>query len=277
MVFQPSLPLTGLGGWNFLQSTYDRQLENFSQSPQVSRDIEYMTEKLSSPMSVEDLLDDRRLLRTTMTAIGLEGEDWKRGYIDKVLKESADPDSTFLARLNNAGYDRFAELFTPDENGQVSVSTEDAQELSDLYQKEAFKIAVGEVDNNMRLALNYQPSLQNIVDNSASEEAIGFKILGNVPLRSVLESALGLPSDMRQLDVEKQVEILKDKAGARYGIKDLSELTQPEVVDRVIEQFHARESLNQGPGPGTRGSTALTLLSGIGSQGSQNLFLSLLS
>lgn len=276
MVFQPSIPLSGLGGWNFLQSTYDRQLENFSKTVQVGRDVQYMNEKLSSPMSVDELLDDRRLLRTAMTAIGLEGEEWKRGFIDKVLQESADPDSNFLARLNNPGYDKFAELFTPDENGQVSVSTADALDLGTRYQTEAFTIAVGNIDNNMRLGLNYQTGLKDIVDNSSSEDAIAFKILGNVPLRSVLESALGLPSDIRQLDIDRQADILKGRVQSQYGIRDLAELAEPETIDRVIEQFHARESLNQGPAPGTRGSVALTLLSGIGSLGSQNLFLSLL-
>ena len=100
MVFQPVIPLSGFGGWNFLQSTYDAQLETFSKSAQIKNDIDYLTEKFAEPMAVEDFLSDGRLRRITMTAYGLAGEEWKTGYVRTVLDEVQDPASTFLARLN---------------------------------------------------------------------------------------------------------------------------------------------------------------------------------
>ena len=71
MVFQPVIPLSGFGGWNFLQSTYDSQLQTFSNSAQIKNDIDYFTEKFAEPMAVEDFLSDQRLRRISMTAFGL--------------------------------------------------------------------------------------------------------------------------------------------------------------------------------------------------------------
>lgn len=275
MVFNPAIPLGGIGGWRFLERTYDRQLESFAQSPQIQNDREYMLEKLSKPVAVEDFLDDRRLLRVTMTAFGLNGEEWKRGFIDKVLTEVGDPESTFLQRLNNPAYTRFAEAFTP-QDGQIAINAEARMQIADNYEAEAFEIAVGEVDNSMRLALNFQAEIPEITSGDASEDAILFRMLGSVPVRTVLESALNLPSDVRQLPIERQAEIFKERLQANFGINDVSELADPENITTVVERFHAVSALSSGPSASSPGSTALLLLGGgfgFGSAASQNLFL----
>lgn len=274
-MFQPIIPLSGIGGWNFLQSTYDRQLENFADSAQVRNDREYMENKLSSPMSLEDFLDDKRLLRVTMTAFDLGGEEWKRGFIDKVLSESSDPDSSFLERLNNAQYTRFAEALSPNEKGTINLSTDALTDLGNRFEAASFKVEVGVIDDNMRLGLNFQTEIGELIKASSSDEANLFRLLGSVPVRAVLESALNLPSDIGNLSVEKQAEIFDEKLQSTFGIQNVSELTDPDIINRVITRFHAIESLNGEISSSTRGATALTLLTGVGSNASENMFLSL--
>lgn len=274
-MFQPIIPLSGIGGWNFLQSTYDRQLENFADSAQVRNDREYMENKLSSPMSLEDFMDDSRLLRVTMTAFDLGGEEWKRGFIDKVLTESSDPDSSFLERLNNAQYTRFAEALSPNEKGTINLSPEALTDLGNRFEAASFKVEVGEIDDNMRLGLNYQTEIGELVSASSSDEANLYRLLGSVPVRAVLESALNLPSDIANLSVEKQAEIFDEKLQSTFGIQNVSELIDPDMINRVVTRFHAIESLNGEISSSARGATALTLLTGVGSGASENMFLSL--
>ena len=225
---QPAIPMSGLAGWSFLQTTYSRQLETFSDSASVKNDRAYMSEKLSSPISLDDFMSDRRLLRVTMTAFDLAGEEWKGGFIRKALEEAVNPDSTFLKRLNN-----------PD----------------------------------------YQQKIVDIAGTGASNDAIAYRILGNVPVKTVLEKALNLPSDLSKQPIEKQAEMLRDKLSSAFGISDLGDLVMPDNVDAVIRRFHVMETVNNGPSALTPGYTALTLLGGgqgFGSIASQNLFLSLL-
>lgn len=274
-MFQPIIPLSGIGGWNFLQSTYDRQLENFADSAQVRNDREYMENKLSSPMSLEDFMDDSRLLRVTMTAFDLGGEEWKRGFIDKVLTESSDPESSFLERLNNAQYTRFAEALSPNEKGTINLSPEALTDIGNRFEAASFKVEVGEIDDNMRLGLNYQTEIGELVSASSSDEANLYRLLGSVPVRAVLESALNLPSDIANLSVEKQAEIFDEKLQSTFGIQNVSELIDPDMINRVVTRFHAIESLNGEISSSARGATALTLLTGVGSGASENMFLSL--
>ena len=275
---QPAIPMSGLAGWSFLQSTYNRQLETFSDSASVKNDRAYMTEKLSKPVSLDDFMSDRRLLRVTMTAFDLGGEEWKGGFIRKVLEEAATPDSTFLDRLNNPAYTKFAQTFAF-EDGTLSLDADKIEQLGENFETAAFRIAVGDVDESMRLSLNYQQKIVDIAGTGSSNDAIAYRILGNPPVKAVLETALNLPSDISKQPIEKQAEILRDKLRSSFGISDLSQLTDPDNVNAVIRRFHVMETVNNGPSAMTPGYTALTLLGGgqgFGAIASQNLFLSLL-
>lgn len=271
-MFQPVVPLSGIGGWAFLQSTYDRQLESYADSADIKQDRAYLTEKLSQPMTMEDLVGDRRLLRVALTAFDLAGEEWKGGFIRKVLTEAADPESTFLARLNNPQYTRFAEAFRP-VDGKIQFTAEQVEQLGDMYEAASFELAVGDVDNSMRLGLNFKSEIGELVKDGSSEDAVLYRLLGSVPVRTVLETALNLPSDIRKLPIEKQADLVGEKIKSAFGIGNVADLKEPEVTEKVIRRFLAMESIQQSTAPSGPAATALTLLSGLGSTGSQNLFL----
>jgi len=272
-MFQPVIISSGLTGWRFLEATMDRQMENFAKSPRIASDRAYLEEKLSQPLTQEAFLDDRRLLRVAMTAVGLEGEEWKRGFIDKVLTEAADPESTFLARLNNPAYTEFAEIFVP-VNGSVTPTPERVSDLGRRFEAASFRIAAGETDSSMRLSLDYQARIADVARPGRSEDAVVFRLLADVPMRTVLEGALNLPGEFVKLPIESQSELLKTGLRTKLGVSDVSKLADPQLVDRTLERFHAVNALNASPAAAPSGSVALALLGGVGATASQNLFLS---
>lgn len=275
-MFQPVIPLSGIGGWRFLQSTYDRQLQSHSESPQIRADRNYMIGKLSQPISTEDFLNDKRLLRVALTAFDLGGEEWKRGFISKALTEAADPESTFLARLNNPKYTAFADTFAS-ASGTISLSEATVQDLAARFNAAAFEVSVGEVDDSMRLALNYQSEITRLAGSGAGESAILYRILGDVPVRTVLEKATGLPDSIRKLPIEKQAEMLKSALQKSFGISKPADLASVANTDRVIQRYHALEAVASASAAMSGAANALTLLNGglgLGSQASLNLLLS---
>ncbi|KCZ92234.1 DUF1217 domain-containing protein [Hyphomonas johnsonii] len=277
-MFQPVIPLTGNSGWKFLEATYDRQLESHSKSPQVRLDRDYLTEKFSEPVAVEDLLKDKRLLRVALTAFDLGGEEWKGGFIRKVLEEVVDPESSFLARLNNPKYTQFAEALAP-KDGVISLTPANLAKMATDFETASFESAVGEVDDDMRLSLNYKSEIGTILGNGSSDNAILYRMLGDVPMRTVLEGAMNLPSDIRNLPIERQAEILKGRLQSTLGIQKLTDLKSPEMVEKVIQRYHAMQAISQSINATSPGAAALTLLNnavGFGAQASQNLFLSIL-
>lgn len=278
MAFQPIIPMSGIGGWKYLQATYDKQLQSHSNSPQVRRDRDYMIEKFSQPIAVEDFLKDARLVRVSMTAFDLSGEEWKKGFINKVLTEVADPESTFLKRLNNSKYTAFAEALKP-QDGKITLSEDDLAAIAVRFEASSFELAVGNVDDNMRLALNYQDEIKSLAAEGVSDTAIAYRILGDVPVSTLLKTALNLPSDMKGLSIERQAEILQNSLKKTLGVSKLSDMASPEIVDKAIVRYHAMKSITEGSTMYTPASAALTLLGGssygYGNNASQNLFLSI--
>lgn len=279
MSYQPVIPLTGYNGWKFLESTLDKQIENYSDSASVKNDRDYFEQKMSSPITMEDFLADRRLLRISLTAFDLGGEEWKGGFIRHVMEERADPDSTFLKRLNNTAYTNFADTFAL-EDGKVSLSADTIATLGDQFELASFRSAVGDVDNNMKLSLNFQAKIGELVRAESSETANLYRLLGDVPVRTVLETALNLPGDFNSLDLDLQAKILKERMLSVFSISKVSDITQPDVVDKAIQRFHTMDMIESGQSSLSSGSVALTLLNnaaGFGATASQNLFLSILS
>lgn len=275
-MFQPVIPLSGNTGWKFLQATYDRQLQTLSDTAQMKADRAYLADKLSKPIKTEAFLADKRLMRVALTAFDLGGEEWKRGFIGKVLKEVADPQSTFLARLNNPNFTAFAQALKP-KNGVITVTPAAIATMSAAFDKSSFEAAVGEVDDSMRLALNYQSDIAGLMGKGSSETAILYRLLGSVPVRKVLETALNLPTDIRKLPIEKQAELLKTGLQTKLGVTDIKDLAKPDKVDFVIKRFHALQAVNSGNASYSSGANALTLLNGgagLGGQGGINLLLS---
>tara|TARA_R100000935_G_scaffold25190_1_gene44924 strand:- start:487 stop:1329 length:843 start_codon:yes stop_codon:yes gene_type:complete len=279
MVYQPVIPLTGYGGWKFLESTFDKQLEGFTDSTSVKNDRQYFQDKMSSPIAMEDFLSDKRLLRVSLTAFDLGGEEWKVGFIRHVMEEKADPESNFLTRLNNQAYTNFANTFAVTD-GKISLSADAIATLSDDFELASFRSAVGDVDNNMKLSLNYKAKIGELVREESSDSANLYRILGDVPVRTVLETALNLPSSWQKLDVDQQADILKERMLSVFSISNVTDLTNEDVMDKVIQRFHTMDSIANGQSSLSSGSVALTLLNnaaGFGSTASQNLFLSIVS
>jgi hypothetical protein len=127
---------------------------------------------------------------------------------------------------------------------------------------------VGETSNDMRLAMTFRREMAEL---SKGEGASWFAVLGSKPLRTVLEKALGLPKEFGQIDVDRQRDMIADRAGRAFGKEDLTAFQDPAMVEKAINRFLARAQLEAGPSPTAPGVAALTLLQGATDAGSQGL------
>ncbi|WP_416877208.1 DUF1217 domain-containing protein [Litorimonas sp.] len=277
MAFTPVIPNGGLAGWSFLQRTLDRQEDIFSKSPDIKRDIEYFKNNIQNVETLDDLMQDRKILKVALGAFGLGEEISKGAFVRKILDEGVTEQRSFARRLNNPDYIEMAKTFNF-EGGQLSLSETDINRIAAQYERQNFEIEVGNVDDSMRLALNFQREIQDLAGAGLSENAGWFRLLGSVPMRTVIEGAFNLPTEFAALDIDKQKEILSDKAQSKFGGKSIDVFTDPDVVDRVINDFLLRKQIEAGPSTSTPGFAALSILgqsnSGVGSSGLFNLLLS---
>ena len=275
MAFSPIIPVSGLAGWSYLKTTLDTQSEVFNRSPEIQRDVDYFNENIGDVETLDDLMSDRQLLRVALGAFGLGDEINKGAFVRKVLEEGTENSSSFAVRLNNSDYLDMAKVFVVGENGQLSISADQASEITQGYQEEAFEVELGEVDNSMRLALNFTRDIEELANDGLSENAGWFKAMASVPMRTVLEGAFNLPESFSALDVDRQKDILADKSNDLFGGKTIDVFKDPEVIDTAVRRYLLREQIESGPSALTPGFAALSLLGGgLGSAGITNLLLS---
>ncbi|WP_375258833.1 DUF1217 domain-containing protein [Citreimonas sp.] len=260
MSFQPIVVGSGLVGWQFLQSTQDRQKEVFNASPLLKRDTDYFAQNIGSIKTAEDLVSDRRLLRVALGAFGLQDDIDSKFFIRRILEDGTTERTALANRLADERYKAFSKAFGFDNPfGPKTSSVGFAQDIVAKFRQQSFEVAVGESDQSLRLALNFKRGLTEIHESGSSENAQWFRLMGTPPMRTVLEKALNLPSSFGQLDIDVQKDVFQEKARARFGTDKISEMLEPDVMKKVVQTYLLQEQIGQFQ-TSNSGQIALTLL-----------------
>ncbi len=277
MPIPPAVPFTGLAGLKFLDRTYDRQFGLFSSSPDIEREIEYFMEKAAEVRSVDDLMGDRRLLRVALGAFGLDDDIDKGAFIRKVLADGTTNSRSFANRLVEPAYREMSEVLGFGDVGGYLFQESTRQKIAADFKARQFELSIGEQDVDLRLAMNFRREAVRIVEEGGTDETIWLKMLGSQPLRSVVQSALNLPSSFATIDLDQQVEIITERADRFVGNDGPNAFTDPQVMEQFVDRFLLNSQLANGfVSDNTRGLTALTMLqsAGVGTGASTGLFTS---
>ena len=261
MSFSPVIPLSGYQGWTFLNRTMEAQRTAFLNDPTISRATETFREKIGSIKTAEALVSDRQLLDVALTAFGLEEDIDAKAFVEKVLAEGTMKDGAFASRLADKRYAALARTFGFGDLGASTSMPGFAEDITARFEARKFEAAVGETDDRLRRALNLDQAVKDIFDSVTSANARWFAVMGDLPLRSVFEGALGLPSSLGKLDLDQQLETFKDKFSAVFETDDLTVLKDPAAQEKLIRLFLIRSEAAAGAAMG-RGAIALQLLSG---------------
>jgi ADP-ribose pyrophosphatase YjhB (NUDIX family) len=263
MTFQPVIPTGGIVGWRFLQRTYDAQIESFASSAVNERESQYFLDNIGKVQTAEDLVSDRRLLQVALGAFGLEGDINNRYFIQKILSDGTSADDALSNRLADGRYREFSEAFGlgPGEIRRTGLVTF-MEDIARDNVVSRFEVAVGERDDTMRISLYARHALADLAAEDTSADTKWFDLMGLPPLRSMMETALGLPSSFAQLDLDRQLEVFKDRLSRATGSEDLSQFTDESAIDQLTDRYLARSQISQLQSTISPAQTALILLGG---------------
>lgn len=241
MTFQPIVPLSGYSGWLFLERTLESQQEAFTESSAVVRTTDTFRERIGSITTAEDLIADRQLLSVALGAFGLDEDIDNKFFIRKVLEDgTVDPD----ALANKLSDTRYADLSEAFGFGDLAFPRTGlsffADEIIGRYETQQFQKAVGEQNNDMRLALNLAPALSDVVSGNSTNDGQWFGVMGNAPLRELFQTALGFPSSFAAIDLDTQLEQFKSRAQSTFGTDQISDLESPENQEKLIRLYMLR-------------------------------------
>lgn len=261
MSFQPVLPLSGYSGWGLLKRTMARQQAVQQALPVQQRDEAYFRDRIGKADTAEKLVNDKRLLRIALTAFGLEGDVNSKAFIQKVLEGGTLKEGSLANKLADKQYQKFAAAFG---YGDFSVPrtrlSTFADEILTQYRARSFETAVGEQNNTYRLAMNAEREIPALAANATSENAKWYTVLGNAPLREVMQTALGLPKSFSSIDIDQQVGVLKKRTEAAFGSSDVAQFKDPAKMEALTRRFLLQSEMQGQGAAASPAATALMLL-----------------
>ena len=273
MSFQPVIPFGGYTGWKFLSRTLAPQQTAFNKTPVIQRDTDYFKANIGKIKTAEALVDDRRLLKVALGAFGLDSDIDSTFFIRKVLQDGTLTTGALANKLADKRYLEFSKAFGFGDYATPSTQLSDfGTQITDLYQTRQFEIAVGDSDTNLRLALGLQRDLGAVAAKSSGEDTKWYTILGNTALRTVFQTALGLPASFAAIDVDKQLATLKSRVAATFGDDTVSQFKDPAQIGALVKKFLLRADAQGVSAQSLKGSAALLML-----QSSQTQYRTLLS
>ncbi|TNC51558.1 DUF1217 domain-containing protein [Rubellimicrobium rubrum] len=262
MTYQPVLPLGGYTGWRYLQRTLDTQQASFSKSAPVQRATEYFKANISKAKTAADLVGDRRLLEVALGAFGLSDDVNSKAFVQKILEGGTIKSTALANKLSDKRYAALAFEFGYGNLGARTGLSGFADKIIAKYQQQAFQEAVGDQNNDFRMALNLSEGIKDITGKTQNTNAQWYLVMGNAPLKQVFQKAMGLPASLSAINVDKQLTAFKDRAQSIFGTTKVSDFADPAKQEKLVRLFLLRsESQSSAASPA---SMALQLLGGAG-------------
>ena len=240
--------------WKILQRTEARQIEALRKDSIVQRSTTYLRENIDKVRSPEALVKDYRLLSGVLSAFGLENDISNKAFIRKILESDPADQKALVNRLSDKRYLRMAQTI-----GTGGTPAELADRLTEAFVTREHERRVGGAHEELRLAMNGRRELQQFAGRTASDRTLWYEVMGNPPLRKLMEGALGLSRSLGKLPVERQNQEFMPAAQRTFGTTSLAALAEPARTEKVIQNYLARSQLTESA-VANRYSAAMSLL-----------------
>lgn len=242
MTYTPALPLTGYAGWVFLKRTAATQQAVLNSQPEIKRDEAYFRENIGKIDTAEELVKDRRLLKVALGAFGLENDINSKAFIQKVLEGGTLQSGSLANKLADKQYQKLSAAFG---FGDFKTPRNKISDFPDkilaAYKTRNFEVAVGEQNDDLRLAMNAEREVASLAaKTTTSNDARWYSVLGSTPMRRVFEKALGLPTTFSSLDIDRQLEIMKEKSQAQLGTDQIADFDDAATMEKLLRRFLIR-------------------------------------
>lgn len=212
---------------NYLMLAEQNGLDTSSQG--VIDEVNYYLETIPEITSIDDFLADDRVVSFALAAHGFDGAVGKERLREMLEGGVDDPESPAL-KQDDERFARFVESFNFARYGEDATTVNEAQEPTvDRYLRQSLEEDAGEQNEGVRLALYFERKAPDI------ESFMG--ILADPALAEVMRTALGLPDEIAQADIDQQVAMME----RRFDIEDFKD---PEKLDEFLKQFTSLWEIN---------------------------------
>lgn len=220
-----------------------------------------------------DFILSPELLDVTISAFGLPKDTFTSNFfLGMVLSDPLD-DNSLVNQFGDDGWRQLVGVLGTSTQGRSDLVLESfVKDVTDRYLERSFEVAVGEQDQSIRLALNFARDIGRVAEGSSVATTGWLQIMGSEPLRRVIDSALGLPAEFAQLEIEAQETVYRERSLAVFGGEDPSIFRDQAVVVDVLTRFFGAQDQSQADLSGARGFAAIQLMQQTATFAQRGLF-----
>lgn len=249
--------------YNLVRENYGRLIQQQTKRAEVQREIDYFVQNIKNVETPEDLIEDSRLYRFTLTAFGLESQIFAKGLIKKLLEEGTDSPFDLANKMSDKRFKDLAVATGFAEFGDAKVkSPQFAQAVVKKFIQISIEQEQGEQNSGVQLALYFERQAPRIKN--------WFAVFADRALMEVMRVSLGLPQEVFTQDLDR----LAVKLEKRF---DLEKLQDPQELQKFLKRFTLLQDLEQGGAGGSLPGIAndrIALFKPIGPAG-QNAILNI--
>ena len=249
---QPAFPI-----YQALTKTREKQFSLFEKGPLIEREVAYFMKEAKKVETIDDFLNNRRLMAVALSAFGMDEEIQYMGRIRKVMSESIDDKGALMNKLIDPRFKQIATAFALGDVGTLKLGTNSfLREIVEKYKANEFEKFLGEQNPALREVEYFKRNIGK-VENT-------YNILGDKVLRAVVTFALQLPIEIALQSIEKQKALIDKRL-------DIEDLQDPEFIDKFVRRFlilkdseATQNGFTFGAGSTVKNAYVVTLLQGAG-------------
>ena len=212
--------------------------ESESEAAAAREESNYYHANIIRVRSLNDFLADKRLVAYALKAHGFEGEQISNDVLRSSLtSDPLDPDS-FVNEQGDQRLRQLAAAFNFEPDGTVArvpdralQTRADVMRTVDGFARQTMENDAGAQNEGVRLALYFQRKASIIVSP--------FSILADKALLEVVRTALNLPPEMSQADIEVQAANITKRL-------DIADFKDPAKLEKFLTRFAAMYDVNNG-------------------------------
>jgi hypothetical protein len=246
--------LTSQAALNLIDRTRDTQMTTLRSEAQHNRAAEVFRERIASITTPEELVEDFEVYSFVMNAFDLEDQIFGRGMMRKILESDPGDDTALVNRLSDARFGEIHEALGFTVSGGTTVvpdfsDTAWQDSIVDRYFDIQFQNQYNEQNETVGTVMEFRDKVDGF--NS------WFNILADRTMTEFFQTALGMPSELSSLDIDKQAEMLEKRFS-------LEKLQDPKEVQALISRYMIIRDVNNPPAQAT--SAAIQILNNSSGQ-----------
>lgn len=198
----------------------------------------YFREEISKISTPAELIVDRKLLEVSLTAFSIQDRSNSLVLLQNVLTDGGIEGNSLARVIGDKNLIEFAESFGFYNEDTLGIHSESfIDDIVEDYVTYQFEESVGNQSEDLRYALNFSRAIPEMAIGDGSSDTRWYQVLSNESLREVFQTALGLPSEFVYIDIDQQLEQIKEKASTRFGVSDFDDFSNEELVEEVVSSY----------------------------------------